>query len=234
LAVTLAITPNIEAGIQSGAFGSANTVRLEITNWAQVMKELQKLDKKYVSALRKDFKGIAKPVQTRIRKAIPSKAKPPLSGMRQVHFGRLAWGSTFGNGAKPSKSVVIQTPNTRSRKFRGVEQIPIVRLQVQSPATVLYDMAGRVNGVKGRKGYTPWYDYMYTLPGGTKFPGKRRHKVNPTNFLTKLARSTGYQKAKASRIVWPSAEKAMPEATKQMDMRITQVNMELNRRLRTE
>lgn len=225
----MAIIPSrIGLTAESGQFGSANTVRLEITNWKDIMKVLSKMDKDYTRELRKEFRSIAKPVQERVRKAIPSRAKPPLSGMKQVHFGRLAWGSTYGSGAKPAKSVIIQTPNVRSKRYAKANEVPIVRLQVQSPGTVLYDMGGRVNGVKGRKGMTPWYDYTYTLPGGRKWVGKRRHRVNPTNFLSSLTKSHGYQKSQASRIIWPAAEKAMPEATRRMDGIITDVNRRIN------
>lgn len=216
---------------ESGAFGSGSVVRLEITNWNEIMKTLRGLDKKYVQDLRKEFRSIAKPVQDKVRRAIPSKAKPPLSGMKQVHFGRLAWGSTYGAKAKPAKSVIIQTPNTRSKTYAKVNEIPIVRLQVQSPGTVLYDMAGRLNGVKGRKGFTPWYDYMYHS-NGRSWQGKRRHRVVPNNFLSSLTRSTGYQKPQASRIIWPAAERAMPEATRKMDAVITKTNLKINQMLK--
>lgn len=224
----MAITP-LRTGltVESGRFGSANTVRLEITNFKEVISVLSKLDKRYVSELRKEFKTIAKPVQAKVRKSIPSKVKPPLSGMKQVHFGRLAWGSSYGQRAKPSKSVLIQTPSARSKRFAKASEVPIVRLQVQSPGTVLYDMAGRRNGIRGRKGMTPWYDYMYHS-NGRSWPGKRRHKVVPANFLMSLTRSTGYWKPKASRIIWPAAESAMPEATRKMDAVITKANIKLN------
>ena len=212
---------------------SQGDVRLEITNWNEVMKTLLKLDKDYVRELRKDFKRIAKPVQTSIKKAIPTKAKPPLKNMRQVHFGRLAWGTTYGNKPKPTRSVLIQLPNTRAKKYKGVDSIAITRLQVSSAAVVLTDMAGRRNYTKGRRGMTPEYDYMYTV-GGVKRPGKRRHRVVPMAFAKGLAKAKGLKQRSASRFVWPGALKALPQAQREMDIVISGVNRKINMELRAK
>lgn len=221
------------ARVSSGNLGGSSGVRLEISNWNEIMKVLNRLDKEYVKELRKDFRNIAKPVQTAIRQAIPSKSQPPLSGMRQVHFGRLAWGSRFGSGAKPSKSVLIQTPSTRTKKARRFETYSIARLQVGSPATVLFDMAGRAKYSRGRKGMTPIYDYMYTI-NGNKVPGKRQHKVIPLAFAKALPSANGRLKVSASRIVWPAAETALPQARQKMDSKISQVNLKVNALLRSK
>lgn len=221
------------ASMESGAFGASNTVRLEITNWSQVMKTLKELDSDYVRELRKDFREIAKEPQKKVRNAIPPKNRPPLRNMRQVHFGRLAWGTTFAGGGKkpkPAKSVLIQQPSDRRRAFKEAEKVPIVRLQVGSAATVLFDMAYRLNGTKGRRGYTPEYDYMYTI-NGQKVPGKRKHKVRPLAFARGLAKSAGRLKSSASRIIWPAAEDAMPEATRAINAKITEVNAKITTRL---
>lgn len=224
------ITPGVGFSTQSGLFGSANTVRVEITNWNEVMKVLKDMDQDYVKSLRKNFKRVARGPQQKISRAIPGKNSPPLRNMRQVWFGRLAWGTTWGGiGAeppKPAKSVLIQLPNTRKKKYRDLERVPIVRLQVGSPGTVLFDMAGRRNYAKGRKGLTPEYDYIYRVNGRT-VPGKRRHRVVPGAFAKALAK-TGY--GRASRIVWPAAEKAMPQTTK--DMR--EIIYNVNRRIQYE
>jgi len=217
--------------MKGGLYGSTDGVRLEVTNWNEVMKVLVKLDKTYTSAMRKDFKKIAKSVQDEVRKGIPNKSKPPLSGMKQVHFGRLAWGSTYGKGAKPSKSVLIQTPNTRKRKYRNTD-IAIARVQVISPATVLADMAGRRGNAKARKGLTPEYDYMYTI-NGKKVPGKRQHRVKPWNFVSKISGGKGIKQNWASRFIWPSALKALPQVRRDVDTVITAANVKVNQLLRS-
>lgn len=221
------------SAVTSSQTGGSTGVRLEVTNWNDIMKTIGKLDKEYVKQLRKDFRQIAKPVQASVKSAIPTKANPPLSGMRQVHFGRLAWGSRYGAGAKPSKSVLIQTPSTRSRVARRQETFSIARLQIGSPATVLFDMAGRKDYIRGRRGYTPEYDYMYTI-NGQKVPGKRKHRVVPLAFAKGLGSARSRLQIRASRIVWPAAEKALPQARAAMELRITEVNVKVNALLRSK
>lgn len=218
--------------MKGGLYGGTDGVRLEVTNWNEVMKVLVKLDKTYASAMRKEFKKIAKSVQEEVRKGIPNKSRPPLSGMKQVHFGRLAWGSDYGKGAKPAKSVLIQTPNTRKRSYRG-KDIAIARVQVLSPATVLADMAGSRNNAKARKGLTPKYDYMYTLSGGRKVPGIRQHRVKPWNFVSKISGGKGIKRNWASRFIWPSALKALPQVRRDVDTVITAANVRVNQLLRS-
>lgn len=224
------ITPGFQVSMQSGSFGSSNTVRLEITNFEETLKFLKELDSQYIGRLRKDFKKVGNEAATVVRKRIPSKAKPPLTNMKQIHFGRLAWGTTHGGtGGKPrpAKSVLVQLPNTRKKKYRELERAPIVRLQVGSPGTVLYDMAYRKLGAKGRKGKTPIYDYMYTI-GGQKVPGKRQHTVVPYAYSKGIAKSGGRQ---ASRIVYPAMESAMPKITYSMQQIIFRVNQDIQREL---
>lgn len=217
--------------MQSGAFGSSNTVRLEITNFQETLKFLKELDSQYIGRLRKDFKKVGNEAAKVVKKRIPSKNKPPLENMKQVHFGRLAWGTTWGGGGgkpRPAKSVLVQLPNTRKKKYRELERVPIVRLQVGSPGTVLFDMAYRRLGAKGRKGKTPIYDYMYTI-GGQKVPGKRQHTVVPYAFSKGIAKSTGGKQA--SRIIWPAVESAMPNITYSMQRIIFRVNQDIQREL---
>lgn len=218
--------------IANATFGGSQGTRLEITNWNEVMKVLVKLDKTYVKELRSDFKRVAKDVQYEIKRGIPSKSRPPLSQMKQVHFGRLAWGSNFGKGAKPAKSVIVQTPNTRARKYRG-KDIAIARVQIGSPATVLTDMAYRRAGAKGRKGFTPMYDYMYTIKGN-KVPGKRKHRVTPGAFLRGLDKAKGMSQLGASRMIWPRAMKALPKTRNEIDRIVTEANMRVNMLLRSK
>lgn len=224
----MAIDPNFIVKTQYGSFGSRDAVRIEITNWNEVMKVLKDLDSQWITQLRKEFKRIAKGPQKSVIRAIPSKGKPPLTNMKQVWFGRLAWGTTWGgvggNAPRPAKSVLIQLPNTRKKKYRELEKVPLVRLQIGSPGTVLFDMAYRRGGSKGRKGMTPEYDYIYRV-GGLTYPGKRRHRVVPGAFLKGIIKSG--QAPKASRIVWPAAEKAIPKYTQDVREVVYAVNSKI-------
>jgi hypothetical protein len=225
------IEPSFSVSTQSGTFGSSNTVRLEITNWAETLKILKDLDADYIVSLRKQFKQVGNEAAKVVKRNIPGKSRPPLSGMKQVWFGRLAWSTTWGGvgseAPRPSKSVLVQLPNTRRKKYRDLEKAPIVRLQVGSPGTVLFDMAGRANYTKGRKGLTPEYDYIYRVNGRT-VPGKRKHRVVPGAFAKGLAKS-GY--GRASRIVYPAVESAMPKVTWQMQTVILKVNQRIQAQL---
>lgn len=228
----MAIDPMLGLKVQSGTFGSSNVVRLEITNLAEVLKVLKDLDQEYIKNLRKNFKAVGKEAQTAVKRAIPDKNNPPMSGMRQVHFGRLAWGTTWGGGGgrpRPAKSVLIQTPSSRKKKYRELEKIPVVRLQIGSPGTVLFDMGGRAKYSKGRKGLTPVYDYMYTI-NGRKVPGKRQHRVVPFAFAKGTAKASGKLQMTASRIVYPATERAMPAVTRKM----REVIYETNRKIQLE
>lgn len=228
----MAIDPNFIIQSRSGRFGSSNEVSLEITNWNEVLKILKQLDDSWVGKLRKNFREIGKESADEVRKAIPSKAKPPLTNMKQVWFGRLAWGTTWGGvgreAPRPAKSVLVQLPKTRKKKYRELERISIVRLQVGSPGTVLYDMAYRRGGAKGRKGLTPEYDYIYRTATGP-VPGKRRHRVVPGAFLKGILESG--RTAKASRIVWPAALKSIPDVTRKMETVIFKANLEIQAKL---
>ena len=224
------IDPKVGFITQSGAFGSSNTVRLEITNFNEVMKIIRNIDSDWIRELRSEFKAVGRVAAQKVQKAIPSKNKPPLENMRQVYFGRLAWGTTWGGGAgrpRPAKSVLVQLPNTRKKKYRELERVPIVRLQIGSPGTVLFDMAYRKLGAKGRRGKTPIYDYMYTI-NGQKVPGKRQHTVVPYAFAKGISKSDGRQ---ASRIVYPAVIDSMPEVTYRMKVVLFQANQKIQAKI---
>ena len=84
-----------------------------ITDYRETIRTLEKLDRDYVAQMRKNFRQIAAPVQTEIKNAIPSKRNPPIRGMQQVHFGRVAWGTDHQAEGyprpKPAKSALIRS-----------------------------------------------------------------------------------------------------------------------------
>lgn len=203
---------------------------VEYTDFNYVMKELRELDNDYYKEFRRNAKEVAKDlqseIQTGIRKA-GTRANPPLSGMKQVHFGRTAWGSNFSDGsvkAKPADSAIIQVPPSRKTNKHG--RRAIVRVVVGSPGTVMADMAGASNKFTQRYAVTRPYDYMYTI-GGQKVPGIRQHRIT-----TQGVEMIDNLSARASRYVWKAADKALPETRKNLDKLITDVNKKLNRKLR--
>lgn len=212
--------------------GENRTSNLVITDYRRVMRELQKLDKDYVAQLRRNFREIAKPVQTEIKREIPNKLNPPISGMQQVHFGRVAWGTNHQAEGyprpKPAKSALIQTPTVRKNSKYNKQSI--VRVVVGAPGTVLADMAGSSNKYTGRYEITRLYDYMYTTPDGRKVPGKRRHRINGQGqaFINALNSALG----RPSRFVWKAAKRELPAAQKAMRMELRKVNVRMNRYFR--
>lgn len=200
---------------------------LSYTDFNYIMKNLRELDNDYYREFRRDAKDVAKPLQSEIKRGINkagSATRPPLSGMRQVHFGRTAWGSNYGRGAKPADSAIIQVPPSRKKNKYGKRAI--VRVVVGSPGTVMADMAGVNNTFTQKYEVTKPYQYMYTI-GGTKVQGFRSHRIT-TQGVEMITRLNG----RASRYVWKAADKALPEVRQNLDKLITKANKRLNQKLR--
>lgn len=203
--------------------------QIDVSDIRTAERLLRDLDSDYLKEFRKDVKDIAKPVQREIKTGITyTKMNPPLTGMKQVHFGRVAWGTDYagsGKRPKPIKSALIQRVPEKARRQRRTTSI--VRVVVGSPGTVLADMAGSGNMKASREGQvTRSYQYMYR-----NGPGTRTHRINGQGeaFVRNLNSVYG---SSASRFIWPSAEKAGPEVRKKLDEVIDKYNRRLNRQLR--
>lgn len=202
---------------------------VEISDIKRAERMLRDLEGDYLKTFRREAKEIGKPVQKNIKSAITyTKMSPPLSGMRQVHFGRVAWGTTYAPSSaprpKPIKSALIQRTPEKSRR-RGAKSV--VRVVVGSAGTVLADIAGAGNMSKSIRGQiTREYDYMYK-----NGPGKRSHRVTSQGdaFVDGLDNKYGRG---ASRFVYPAAEKARPDVQKKLEAFITKYNNILNVKLR--
>lgn len=211
------------------AKGSA---RFEVTNADEILRILKRLDEDYYRQFRQDVKDIAKPVQQGVQAELRkyTRASPPLSGMRQVHFGRVAWGTTYAPAGyprpKPYDSALIDVPKNLKNNKYGYR--PIARIVVGSPGTVLADMAGKSNAYTRKYPVTKVYDYMYTIRG-QKVPGKRQHAIT-TQGLEMIANLPG---RKPSRYVWLGAERKLPEARKAIDKSLSKINRYINAKLRT-
>ncbi len=205
----------ISAGVRGDRTG------VVVTDYNGLVRELRKVDPETLKWMRKQNKQLGRVVQQKVRGSIPN--KPPLSGMVPKVAtgvpGRLTWGT-----GKPARSVLIQTP----RKARGGQYRSIVRLAVMSPATVLADMAGRTGQYIGARSRTRVYDYKRSPTG------KRWHSLTPeqgNKFIMNLNQRS--KEGRASRYVWPAAEKALPqviaEAEKVVNHAIDQINVNLRK-----
>ena len=203
--------------------------QVEISDIRRAERMLRDLEGDYIKEFRKDVKNIAKPIQRKIKSGIKgTKMNPPLSGMKQVHYGRVAWGTNYTPSGekrpKPIKSALIQRTPAKARK-KGTTSI--VRVVVGSPGTVLADMAGAGNMSDSIEGQvTREYKYMYKSG-----PGTRSHRVNGQGHAFVRGLNREYGKT-ASRFVWPSAEKAGNDTRKELDKVIDKYNNVLNVKLR--
>lgn len=194
---------------------------VEITNLQLLLKELSKVNDETRKQFRKDFRKIAEPVRDEIKKGISSNRLGIPGSMRgfqkKVIPGRLTWGT-----GKPANSAIISMPRITTRKAG----MAISKITVGSPATVIADMAGKSNKVTGKKRRTDPYPYSLSPTG------QRTHRITSVGsrkFIQNLDSTIGNR---ASRVVYPSAEKALPEAQKEMGLSLDDMVQKLNRELR--
>ena len=131
--------------------------------------------------------------------------------------GRLTWGT-----GKPATSAIISMPRITSRK----QYLPISKITVGSPATVIADMAGKSNRKTASEPRTRIYPYSRSKKG------ERSHKitrVGSRKFIQNLDQTIGNR---ASRIVEPSAQEALPEARLEMSRTLDYMITDVNRQLR--
>ena len=190
-----------------------------ISDYKRIIRELKKIEPELVAELRQNFKAIAEPVRHEIRKGIPN--QPPLSGMRR----KLSPVGKTWNTRRRARTVKIRLSSPK----RGVDKnASIVTLAISSPATIIADMAGRGN--VRRKGKTDWYVYPLSKTVSDNYrPGERRHTV--TTQGDKMISMLKERLGGASRMVYPSAERALPEAQEQFYFVINRAADLIERRL---
>lgn len=208
----------VMAGMRMTLDASAKHLRngYSISDMRNLQRALKNLDPNLRKALLREAKAPAKPVQSAIKSAIPAVA--PMSGMTR---GRLSWSNSVdskGRAHNP-KDVKIQFRTSSSGKSKVTS---LVRVAVKSPAVVFADMAGKTErymgaGYKG-SGVTRPYPYK----GGTRVHRVDGNGVKKPNRRYKYSRQGDALLAalggKASRYVWPAAERAVPQVTQQIDV----------------
>jgi len=191
-----------------------NSSGIYLTNYEELIRELNRVQPTLIKQLQKEYREIAKPVKLAVQNAIP--LNPPTSGIHKkkpqnaisgfyprVIPGRLSWGANAQNRAKPNRSVLIQTPSLakakRSIRYNKMSASSIARLKVDNAATVMADMAGSSGKFINKRTRTNEYKYSRSKSG------VRRHKVN--NQGRGMIRALH---GKGSRFVWPAADKSIP------------------------
>lgn len=163
------------------------------------VRELQKRMRAIEPRLRTEFvrrlKSIGRPLESQIKAGIGT--IEPLSGMRK-DTGRLGWGV----GVAPDKTLI------QFRTSPGGKSLTtsLLRIKVQSPATVLTDMAGRSGRFigQGRR-------------NDNASASEKRRNANPAKgqaFIRSLNEKNGRS---ASRRIWPSAEASLPAVRREVE-----------------
>jgi hypothetical protein len=208
---------------------------LYLTDYNDLIRELNRVQPTLVKQMQKDYRKIAKPVQLAVKNGIPT--TPPTSGIHTkkpqttrsgfypvVVPGRLTWGANFQNKSKSVKSVLIQTPSAskarRSMTKFKTTSFSIARLTVDNAAVVLADMAGKSGKYINSKSRTREYNYSRSKTG------KRTHRIN--NQGRSMIRALG---GRPSRFAWPSAEKALPKAKAESKLVLQKAYSIINKRM---
>jgi hypothetical protein len=193
---------------------------VELSDWRFLLSEISKLNSEIHKDMKKDFRRIAKDVQEGIRSEI--KTRPPLSGMRKAKIpGRVTWGT-----GKPARSALIRLPRNARSKY-----LPIAQVRVGSPATIIADMAGKSNKATNSKARTALYDYTKYV-NGKPIKVQRDHAISKLGSRKFIANLDSRLNGKASRMVYPGAEKALPQARDEVQSIVAQVVDRVNRELR--
>ena len=224
---------------------------LALTDWRDLIRELNKVDKAYAAAMKRDFKKIASPMRSAVSRAIPKSAPTSgvhvrgaknVSGFKPVVVpGRLSWGANAQNGNIQPRHTVIRLTKARSfKKIGQYGQMSIVKVEVDNPAVVMADMAGRVKKYNSKSITRP-----YRYGGGAGQTGKygskaqlitmRQHRVNGqgVGMVKALNRGQGVLKGDASRWIWPTANRQLPTVRYQINDVLRKANKFLNERMKT-
>lgn len=181
-----------------------------VTDWRFLIRETRKIEPRLIRQFKKDALKIGRPVDNAVKKGISARAV--IRGMKpRVVPGRTSWG---GNNV-PVKQTRLQVNTKIYKKGKG-----IVSVWVDSPAVTIADMANR----RGPNKITREYEYSRSATG------KRRHYVNGQGsaMVQALRKSTKTKKRDISRIVYPSAEKALPTVNAKMIALITSMSQKIN------
>ena len=203
-----------------------NRSGMYITDYEELIRELNRIQPELVKQLRKDYRQIAKPVQAAVKSAIPEdpptsgvhKKKPQrtTSGFRPVAIpGRLSWGANSQNKMRKARSVGIQTFSgmraRRNMKYNRMTAGAIARLKVDSAATVVADLAGSSKKYVNSKSVTREYNYSRSATG------KRIHRIQGQGQSMIEALNRKNNSSTRSRFVYPAAEKSIPSILPKMN-----------------
>jgi len=190
---------------------SGDRIEIQITDWRFLVRETRKVDPRLIETFKKNAKRIGRPVERAVQSGIPNRF--PIRGMQpKVIPGRMTWGTVL-----PARATELKV-DTRMRK-KGKS---IVSVWVNSPATAMGDLAKRGGRMDGKLTRVSPYSKSPT--------GKRRHTVNGQgrHMVAALAGGSGFKRSQPSRMVWPSAQQALPEVNAKMYALVEQTARQIN------
>jgi hypothetical protein len=200
---------------------------LYLTDYNDLIKELNRVQPTLVKQLQRDYRKIAKPVKTAIQNVIP--LTPPLSGFTpKTQPGRVTWGANYQNKNKDIKDILVQTPSPKKapRTFsrNKTDVASVGRLMVQNAGVVLADMAGRTGNDINKYAFTREYDYSRSRTG------KRKHRVNGQGriMINRLNKRLGRN---ASRFIYKGVDASRPKAIAQSKLVLQKAFSVINKRM---
>jgi hypothetical protein len=196
----MAKTISLEVARFSGALSERGGVGvgndISVLNVRELQARMKAIEPRLRTEFVRNIKSIGKPLESKIKTGIGT--IKPLSGML-ADKGRLGWGVGV-----PADKTQIQFRTSMGGKSLTTS---LLRIKVESPGTVLVDMAGRSGRFvgKGRR-------------NDNASPSLRRRNANPAKgaaFIRSLNDKNG---ATASRRIWPSAEDSLPGVRREVDI----------------
>lgn len=179
---------------QRGGVGVANDI--SVLDVRELQKRMKNIEPRLRTEFVRNLKAIGRPLESKIKTGIGT--IEPLSGMRK-DTGRLGWGVGV-----PADKTLIQFRTSMGGKSLTTT---LLRIKVQSPATVLADMAGRSGRFVGQG-----------RRNDNASPGEKRRNANPAKgqaFIRSLNEKNGKS---ASRRIWPSAEDSLPAVRREVEV----------------
>lgn len=221
---------------------------VSVTDYRDLMKTMRQINPALVRQMRKDFRLIAKPIQTGVSKAIPK--KPPTSGIHisdpkrtvsgfkpVVVPGRLTWSANPQNGGKKPTHTLVKLPRVRNKFKNGATVSSIARVEVDNAAVVMADMAGKSGKWINKKEVTRPYLYSRSATSTGKHGTKqklismRQHRINGQGRGMIQALNKVH---KPSRWIYPAAEQELPRIRLQAVGVLAKAYSEINNKLRTK
>lgn len=175
------------------------------------IKELQQVDKEFYNQSKKEMTNLAKPMALKIRQGLPQNVDGKKLGFS--HNGRTAW----------DKGSVKTSTKFSTAKPRPNKPNHLIKIVFDTPGSAglnLIDMAGRRGKVRTSGRTRP-----YKRNGKTTTHALSGQGASMIGHLTKLARR------KASRYIWPGAEKEKPSIERGILKAVEDASIKVNRNL---